>query len=127
MFKTSTTKPTLALSGALLAAALIASYHVEAVAADAIHPAVVDAHDQARRLLQQPHVAGPVNAMALPTSVIARAAVPDGQEQARRLLAGAGTSTADVVEVDDVTFGSGLVTADAHTLAERLLAGPASY
>jgi hypothetical protein len=115
----------LALTGAVLAAALTTGYGVEAAAQDAVSRAVVDAHEQARHLLLA-SVDVPGTATLLPAPPIARSARWDAQEQARRLLTGADIKAAEAVRPEGVTVVSRSVTADAHGLAERLLAGPVS-
>jgi len=125
MLKISTTKPTFVLAGTLLMAALATGYHGEAAAQSAAALGVGDAHDQARRLLQPPYGAASIGATMSPTVSITRSAVTDAQESARSLLAHSGSHTEGGVQVEGATFS--LVRADAHALAERLLASPAAH
>lgn len=127
MSKSFIARPTLMVAGTLLLAALASVYNVEAAAQGVTGSGVVDAHDQARRLLQRPDIAAS-RATTVPTVMgIARSAVPDAQEQARRLLSPPTTGTAEVAESEGATLILKREKADAHTLAELLLAKPSGY
>jgi hypothetical protein len=127
MSKSLIARPTLMVAGTLLLAALASVYSVEAAAQGVTGSGVVDAHDQARRLLQQPGIA------ASPTTTVstlvggARSAVPDAQEQARRLLSHPTAGTVEAAASEGVTQILKLEKTDAHTLAELLLTKPSGY
>jgi len=123
MSKTATSRGSVLATSALLLG-LLAGVHHEAASQETT---VVDAHDQARRLLQGPDITSAASTAA-PTAVSTeRSAAPDAQEQARRLLTSDRIATPEVAGTQTAAQPSTAQRADGHTLAARLLLKPNAY
>lgn len=120
MSKTLIAKPTLIAASALLLASLAGVHNVKAEQSMPGFDAV-DAHEQARRLLQRPAITAS-NLVAPQVAVrIAHPILLDAHTQARQLLLRPITGVGEGTGFEDAALILEPERADAHTQAEHLL------
>jgi len=123
MLKTATSRRSVLATSALLLG-LLAGVHDEAASQATT---VVDAHDQARRLLQRPEITSAASTAAATAVSTERSVASDAQEQARRLLTSDRIVTQEVAGAEAAQQPPAAQRVDAHTVAARLLLKPNAY